>query len=124
MYHQKGKKTSTVSFRINKDYDEAFFANGGIPHLAWMTEQHRNMLPRIPGGSRLGSPVARPSKIVCIGLNYADHARETNATPPAEPVIFFKSDLNRRHGLEARATYRMNLLRSSSFTTSARRWRT
>jgi 2,4-diketo-3-deoxy-L-fuconate hydrolase len=39
----------------------------------------------------LDSPVARPSKIVCIGLNYADHARETKAQPPAEPVIFLKS---------------------------------
>jgi 2-keto-4-pentenoate hydratase/2-oxohepta-3-ene-1,7-dioic acid hydratase in catechol pathway len=40
---------------------------------------------------RLGSPVARPSKIICIGLNYADHARETNAAIPTEPIIFFKS---------------------------------
>ena len=40
---------------------------------------------------RLGSPVARPSKIVCIGLNYADHARETGAAIPAEPVVFIKS---------------------------------
>ena len=40
---------------------------------------------------QLDSPVARPSKIVCIGLNYADHARETKAQPPAEPVIFLKS---------------------------------
>jgi 2,4-didehydro-3-deoxy-L-rhamnonate hydrolase len=74
-----------------KDYDEAFFANGGIPHLAWMTEQHRTMLPRVAAGTRLGAPVARPSKILCIGLNYADHAKETNATPPAEPVIFMKA---------------------------------
>jgi 2,4-didehydro-3-deoxy-L-rhamnonate hydrolase len=42
-------------------------------------------------GERLGSPVARPSKIVCIGLNYADHARETGASIPNEPIIFFKS---------------------------------
>jgi 2,4-diketo-3-deoxy-L-fuconate hydrolase len=74
-----------------KDYDEAFFANGGIPHLAWMSEQHRTMLPRVAPGTRLGSPVARPSKILCIGLNYADHAKETNATPPPEPVIFMKA---------------------------------
>ncbi|MET0393790.1 MAG: fumarylacetoacetate hydrolase family protein [Chitinophagaceae bacterium] len=74
-----------------KDYDEAFFANGGLPHLAWMAEQHKGMLPAVPSGARLGAPVARPSKIICIGLNYADHARETNATPPAEPVIFMKA---------------------------------
>ena len=74
-----------------KDYDEVFFANGGLPHLAWMVEQHKTMLQKVDPAIRLGCPVARPSKIVCIGLNYADHARETNATPPAEPVIFFKS---------------------------------
>jgi 2-keto-4-pentenoate hydratase/2-oxohepta-3-ene-1,7-dioic acid hydratase in catechol pathway len=39
----------------------------------------------------LDSPVARPSKIICIGLNYADHAKETNAPVPSEPIIFFKS---------------------------------
>ena len=74
-----------------KDYDEAFFANGGLPHLAWMELQHKGLLPKIPEGLRLGSPVARPSKIICIGLNYADHAKETNATPPSEPVIFLKA---------------------------------
>jgi 2-keto-4-pentenoate hydratase/2-oxohepta-3-ene-1,7-dioic acid hydratase in catechol pathway len=74
-----------------KDYDEVFFANGGLPHLAWMTEQNRTMLPKILPGSRIASPVARPSKIICIGLNYADHAKETNATPPVEPVIFMKA---------------------------------
>jgi len=73
------------------DYNEAFFANGGLPHLAWMLEQHKDMLPKVADGMRLGSPVARPSKIICIGLNYADHAKETNATPPAEPVIFMKA---------------------------------
>jgi 2-keto-4-pentenoate hydratase/2-oxohepta-3-ene-1,7-dioic acid hydratase in catechol pathway len=40
---------------------------------------------------RLGSPVARPTKVVCVGLNYAQHARETGATPPTEPVIFMKA---------------------------------
>jgi 2-keto-4-pentenoate hydratase/2-oxohepta-3-ene-1,7-dioic acid hydratase in catechol pathway len=74
-----------------KDYDEAFFGNGGLPHLRYMVAMHQTMLPKIPDGSRLGAPVARPSKIICIGLNYADHAKETNATPPAEPVIFMKS---------------------------------
>src|SRR4051812_30541553 len=70
-----------------KDYDEAFFANGGLPHLAWMVNQNKSILPKLADSERLGSPVARPSKIICIGLNYADHARETNATPPDEPVI-------------------------------------
>jgi 2,4-didehydro-3-deoxy-L-rhamnonate hydrolase len=74
-----------------KDYDEAFFANGGLPHLAWMTAQNKTILPRLRPGIRLAAPVARPSKIICIGLNYADHAKETKATPPTEPVIFMKA---------------------------------
>ena len=73
------------------DYDEAFFANGGLLHLAWMLEQYKGMLKEIPAATRIGSPIARPSKIICIGLNYADHAKETNATPPTEPVIFMKA---------------------------------
>ena len=74
-----------------KDYDEQFFANGGIPHLAWMTEQNRTMLPKVPSGVRIGAPMARPSKIICIGLNYIDHATETGAALPTEPVIFMKA---------------------------------
>ncbi len=79
-----------VSGFIN-DYNAAFFANGGLPHLAWMVEQHKTMLPKVPAGTRIGCPVASPSKIVCIGLNYADHARETGAATPPEPIIFLKS---------------------------------
>lgn len=74
-----------------KDYDEAFFANGGLPHLEWMVEMHKTMLPFVATGTRLGSPVARPSKIICIGLNYADHTKETGAAIPAEPIVFLKS---------------------------------
>jgi 2,4-didehydro-3-deoxy-L-rhamnonate hydrolase len=74
-----------------KDYDEMFFANGGLAHLAWMLSQHKDMLRKVPDGERLGSPVARPSKIICIGLNYAQHAKETNSPIPKEPIIFFKS---------------------------------
>jgi 2,4-diketo-3-deoxy-L-fuconate hydrolase len=79
-----------VSTFIN-DYDESFFENGGLQHLAWMLAQHKDMLRKAPDGVRLGSPVARPSKIVCIGLNYAQHAKETNAAIPKEPILFFKS---------------------------------
>jgi 2,4-diketo-3-deoxy-L-fuconate hydrolase len=74
-----------------KDYDEQFFANGGIANLAWMTEQNRTMLSKVPAGERIGAPMARPSKIICIGLNYIDHATETGATLPTEPVIFMKA---------------------------------
>lgn len=74
-----------------QDYNAPFFENGGLPHLGWMLDQHKEMLRKIPEGSRIGCPVASPSKIVCIGLNYADHAKETGATLPAEPVVFMKA---------------------------------
>lgn len=73
-----------------KEYDENFFASGGLLQLSEKTTG-AGQLPKVATGTRLASPVARPSKIVCIGLNYADHAKETGATPPAEPVIFLKS---------------------------------
>ena len=74
-----------------KDYDETFFATDGVANLAAIIEQNKIALPKIASDTRLGAPVARPSKIICIGLNYADHAKETNATPPTEPVIFMKA---------------------------------
>jgi 2-keto-4-pentenoate hydratase/2-oxohepta-3-ene-1,7-dioic acid hydratase in catechol pathway len=76
-----------VSAFIN-DYDEDFFANDGIEKLKVVLENAN--LPEVTV-SRYGSPVKRPSKIVCIGLNYSDHAKETGAQLPAEPVIFLKS---------------------------------
>src|SRR4051812_17058740 len=79
------------SSAFGQDYNEAFFGSGGMEKLGKWVEQNKGSLPVLPAGVRLGSPVARPSKIVCIGLNYADHARETGATPPTEPVIFLKS---------------------------------
>lgn len=76
---------------FGEDYTESFFASGGLDRLRAFEKQQGLTLPRIPEGARLGSPIARPSKIVCIGLNYADHARETKANIPTEPIIFFKS---------------------------------
>jgi len=76
---------------FGEDYNEQFFTNDGIARLEAFVEANQSTLPEVPSGTRLGSPIARPSKIVCIGLNYADHARETGATPPPEPVIFMKS---------------------------------
>ena len=73
------------------DYNEQFFAEDGLSRLQDLVKELGGELPEVPAGTRLGSPLARPSKIVCIGLNYIDHARETNATPPTEPVIFMKS---------------------------------
>ncbi|UOG74522.1 fumarylacetoacetate hydrolase family protein [Hymenobacter tibetensis] len=76
---------------FGEDYTETFFATDGLKRLAAFVEAHAGQLPAVAAGERLGAPVARPSKIVCVGLNYADHARETGATPPPEPVLFFKS---------------------------------
>ncbi|WP_316746942.1 fumarylacetoacetate hydrolase family protein [Pedobacter gandavensis] len=73
------------------DYNEQFFQNDGLTKLAAFVKENEGKLPVVPADTRLGSPVARPSKIVCIGLNYADHAKETNAPMPPEPVIFMKS---------------------------------
>jgi 2-keto-4-pentenoate hydratase/2-oxohepta-3-ene-1,7-dioic acid hydratase in catechol pathway len=76
---------------FGEDYNEAFFENDGLRRLkVWVNTNKADLKP-IPEGARLGSPFARPSKIVCIGLNYADHARETGAAIPAEPVVFMKS---------------------------------
>ena len=56
-----------------------------------LLKQIKKIFPGVPKDTRLGSPIARPSKIICIGLNYADHAKETKASIPVEPIIFFKS---------------------------------
>jgi 2-keto-4-pentenoate hydratase/2-oxohepta-3-ene-1,7-dioic acid hydratase in catechol pathway len=79
----------TSSF--GEDYNEVFFASGGLDRLKRFVNIHQKNLPPVPANTRLGCPVGRPSKIICIGLNYVDHARETNAAIPAEPIIFFKS---------------------------------
>jgi len=76
---------------LGEDYDENFFGTGGLGRLEKFLNEKGHSLPRIESGVRLGSPVSRPSKIVCIGLNYADHAKETNAVVPSEPVIFLKA---------------------------------
>lgn len=76
---------------FGEDYNEPFFETGGLARLQEFVESNKGRLERIPENSRLGSPIARPSKIVCIGLNYADHAEETKANIPTEPILFMKS---------------------------------
>lgn len=82
-----GKYFDVSDFVI--DYNEAFFAGDGLTKLAQILAT--NDLPEIKEPARIGSCVARPSKIICVGLNYADHARETGAEIPQEPILFFKS---------------------------------
>jgi 2,4-didehydro-3-deoxy-L-rhamnonate hydrolase len=73
------------------DFDERFFASVGLRRFAVWLAPVGGRAPRVPDGTRLGPPIARPSKIVCIGLNYRDHARETGAALPAEPIVFLKA---------------------------------
>lgn len=74
---------------VTRDFDEHFFSSDGLIRLAEALK--KGTLPEISTPGRLGCPVHRPSKIICIGLNYAKHAHETNAPIPKEPIIFFKS---------------------------------
>jgi 2,4-diketo-3-deoxy-L-fuconate hydrolase len=84
-----GKRIDVSSF--GGDYDEDFFGSKGITKLKeWLTH-HQGSCPVIGEEERLGSPIARPSKIVCVGLNYAKHAQESGMEVPSEPVLFFKA---------------------------------
>jgi 2,4-didehydro-3-deoxy-L-rhamnonate hydrolase len=83
--------TRVDASELGSDYDERFFAGGGLAALDSWLRKHASSAPRVPASARLGSPICRPSKIVCIGLNYRDHAAETKAQTPKEPVLFFKS---------------------------------
>ena len=71
------------------DYDEKFFESGGLVSLKTIISE--KTLKEISRDIRLGPPIARPSKIICIGLNYSDHATESKMQLPPEPVIFFKA---------------------------------
>jgi 2,4-didehydro-3-deoxy-L-rhamnonate hydrolase len=84
-----GKRIDVSAF--GEDFNEAFFAKDGLSRLAKWVEQEKGNCPEISSAARIGSCVARPSKIVCIGLNYAKHAAEAGMEAPSEPVVFFKS---------------------------------
>jgi 2-keto-4-pentenoate hydratase/2-oxohepta-3-ene-1,7-dioic acid hydratase in catechol pathway len=73
------------------DYDEAFFGTNGIAKLSRWLENNLENCPKVDDDIRLGPPLSRPSKIVCVGLNYAKHAAESGMDIPEEPVLFFKS---------------------------------
>ena len=99
-FGQPGKETPGIllqdSTRLDvsaftRDYDEDFLSEDGLDRLAKWLERNASSAPRIPDSIRLGPPIARPSKIVCIGLNFLDHAKESKMEIPKEPVIFFKS---------------------------------
>jgi 2,4-diketo-3-deoxy-L-fuconate hydrolase len=84
-----GKRIDVSAF--GEDFNEAFFASDGLYRLAKWLETEIAACPEIPANVRIGSCIVRPSKIVCIGLNYAKHAAESGMAVPSEPVVFFKS---------------------------------
>jgi len=87
---QIGRQRLDIS-SFDEDFDEDFFSNDGIERLKKWLDKHQNNCPVIPEGTRLGPPVKKPSKLVCVGLNYAKHAAESGMEIPKEPVLFFKS---------------------------------
>jgi 2-keto-4-pentenoate hydratase/2-oxohepta-3-ene-1,7-dioic acid hydratase in catechol pathway len=76
---------------FGEDYDEKFFATNGIERLfTWLTN-HSEELVEVESTERWAAPISRPSKLLCIGLNYEKHAREAGMEIPKEPILFFKS---------------------------------
>ena len=76
---------------FGSDYDELFFGNNGIQRLKDWLEINKENCPVLNKSIRLGVPLVRPSKIVCVGLNYTKHAEESGMEIPKEPVLFFKA---------------------------------
>jgi 2-keto-4-pentenoate hydratase/2-oxohepta-3-ene-1,7-dioic acid hydratase in catechol pathway len=86
---QDSKRLEVSAF--GQDYNEEFFATDGIKRLEGWLAQHADECPVVDDAVRLGPCIVRPSKIICIGLNYATHAAESGLEIPKEPVIFFKA---------------------------------
>ncbi len=76
---------------FGEDYTEPFFASNGLTRLQAWAAANAATAPEVGNEVRLGPPITRPSKIICIGLNYSDHAKETGAATPPEPIVFFKA---------------------------------
>lgn len=86
---QDGTRIDVSAF--GADYGESFFGNKGLAALGTWLERNASSAPRVDPSLRLGPPIHRPSKIVCVGLNFRDHAAESGMQIPAEPVLFFKA---------------------------------
>ena len=84
-----GRRIDASGF--GSDYDEKFFESDGLTRLQAWAAIHAATAPDVDPSTRLGPCICRPSKIICIGLNYADHAKESGAEIPKEPILFFKS---------------------------------
>jgi 2,4-diketo-3-deoxy-L-fuconate hydrolase len=84
-----GRRIDASAF--GSDYDEAFFGGDGLARLAGWAKANGASAPTVGADVRLGPPLTRPSKLVCIGLNYRGHAAETGAAVPKEPIVFMKA---------------------------------
>jgi 2,4-didehydro-3-deoxy-L-rhamnonate hydrolase len=84
-----GRRIDTSS--VVPDYNEEWFTSGGIEKLGKLLDARTTGWPEVDPHVRIGPCIARPSKIICIGLNYARHAAESHADPPKEPIIFMKA---------------------------------
>jgi 2-keto-4-pentenoate hydratase/2-oxohepta-3-ene-1,7-dioic acid hydratase in catechol pathway len=76
---------------FGEDFGEKFFENNGLARLSTYLNENGATLPKVKAGTRIGAPFLRPSKIICVGLNYTKHALESNMPLPKEPILFFKS---------------------------------
>jgi len=86
---KSGRNLDCSSF--GEDWNEAFFASDGLKRLTEWLSKNQTSLAEIPANARIGSPIARPSKIICIGLNYRKHAEEAGMAVPEVPIIFMKA---------------------------------
>ena len=84
-----GRLVNTSS--VVNDYNEEFFSSDGLQKLQEWASTSADDAEQVNAAHRIGSPIARPSKMICIGLNFSDHAEETGAEAPKEPVIFSKA---------------------------------
>ena len=75
---------------VTSDFDPEFFASGGVERLR-TAMKNGQLAPLRDAGLRIGAPIGKPEKIVCIGLNYRNHARESGMEVPNEPIIFMKA---------------------------------
>jgi 2,4-diketo-3-deoxy-L-fuconate hydrolase len=76
---------------FGEDFNESFFGSDGIARLRAWLERNVDACPPVSEPARVAPPICRPSKIVCVGLNYSDHAAETNSELPKEPMLFSKA---------------------------------
>ncbi len=87
--NKRGERIDVSAF--GEDYNERFFETDGVKRLITWLSKEIDACPKVAETERLGAPIGRPSKIVCVGLNYAKHAKESGMELPKEPVLFFKA---------------------------------